>query len=568
MLASTVWVYGATVGGSGERTEDAYVDLRRAGHLYVSTKLAAEMLMHSYQEMYGQEFTILRYGIPYGPRMRDALVVARFVQAAQAGQPITIAGTGEQQRNFVYVEDLAQAHVLALSPAAANQTLALEGDTPVSVNEIAETVQHLVSPVPIEHGPGRPADYDGVNISNRLAKELLNWSPTTPLAEGIRRYLSVATESHLRGQCEPRQLPIAGPSCCPAQSDLATISWPKPAPPFSPPRAGRRAASTSCGCSGGAPTRSPTECSARCWPSPACSTRSTSPRSGTATGWPTWPTRPRPGGSSRGCARSWTRTRPSWRSRSSRRVRPRSARSPALYPSMKHVVFSTDVTPHRLWVHPNVDLYLVTSQAAERAVRRFQPEASVLVVQAPVREPFYHPPTQLDARASFAVPPGERCVLLTTGAWGLGPVAEAAEALGDAGVHVLAVAGRNPKLEQRLRSIASRQPLIHPFGFTDRIPDLMAASDLVITSSGDTCTEARVIGRPLLLLDVVQGHGRDNLQHELELGDAAVASGRAADVVRATLAALETAKPPPSAPTRSRDAWHSSLTAALATIGL
>ena len=147
-------------------------------------------------------------------------------------------------------------------------------------------------------------------------------------------------------------------------------------------------------------------------------------------------------------------------------------------------------------------------------------------------------------------------------------MAQAAEALGNAGVHVLAVAGRNPKLEQRLRSIASRQPLVHPFGFTDQIPDLMAASDLVITSSGDTCTEARVIGRPLLLLDVVQGHGRDNLQHELELGDAAVASGRAADVVRATLAALETAKPPPTMPTRTRDAWHSSLTAALATISL
>src|SRR5258708_25317404 len=125
ILASTVWVYGATV-GAGERTEDAPVDLRRSGHLYVSTKLAAEMLAHSFLEMYGQEFTILRYGIPYGPRMRDALVVAKFVQAAQRGQPITIAGTGEQQRNFVYVEDLAHAHVLALSPAAATQTLPLE----------------------------------------------------------------------------------------------------------------------------------------------------------------------------------------------------------------------------------------------------------------------------------------------------------------------------------------------------------------------------------------------------------------------------------------------------------
>jgi UDP-glucose 4-epimerase len=194
ILASTVWVYGATT-GTGERTEDAAVDLRNVGHLYVSTKLAAEMVMHSYQQMFGQEFTILRYGIPYGPRMRDALVVARFVQAAQAGEPITIAGTGEQHRNFVYVEDLAEAHVLALSPAAANQTLAIEGDTPVSVNEIGETVQHLVSPVPIQRIPGRQADYEGMNISNRLAKELLNWSPTTPLAEGIRRYLAWLADS-------------------------------------------------------------------------------------------------------------------------------------------------------------------------------------------------------------------------------------------------------------------------------------------------------------------------------------------------------------------------------------
>lgn len=188
LLASTVWVYGATA-GVGERTEDAPVVLTRAGHLYVTTKLSAEMLMHSYHQMYGQDFTILRYGIPYGPRMRSALVVARFVRAAQAGEPIVIAGTGEQQRNFVYVEDLAQAHVLALGQAASGQTLALEGDTPVSVAEIAETVQHLVSPVPVRHEAGRAADYEGLAISNRLAKEVLNWSPLTPFAEGVRRYL-------------------------------------------------------------------------------------------------------------------------------------------------------------------------------------------------------------------------------------------------------------------------------------------------------------------------------------------------------------------------------------------
>ena len=188
LLASTVWVYGATA-GLGERSEDALIDLHRAGHVYVSTKLAAEMLVHSYREMYGQEFTILRYGIPYGPRMRDALVVARFVRAALDGNPITIAGTGDQQRSYVYVEDLADAHVRALAPAAANQTLALEGGTPVSVREIADVVCSLVRPVPVRHTQGRTADFQGLAISGRLAKELLGWSPGTSFAAGVRRYL-------------------------------------------------------------------------------------------------------------------------------------------------------------------------------------------------------------------------------------------------------------------------------------------------------------------------------------------------------------------------------------------
>lgn len=188
LLASTVWVYGAA-SGPGELTEDVAVDLRRAGHVYVATKLSAELLVHSYREMYGQHFTILRYGIPYGPRMRDALVVARFVRAALEGRPLSVAGTGEQQRNYVYVEDLADAHVRALSSAAQDTTLALEGSVPVSVREIADTVRDLVRDATIEHVPARRADYQGVSVSGGRAKELLDWAPVTPFAEGVHRYL-------------------------------------------------------------------------------------------------------------------------------------------------------------------------------------------------------------------------------------------------------------------------------------------------------------------------------------------------------------------------------------------
>lgn len=191
VLASTVWVYGAahTDGADAELTEEVPFDLRRSGHLYVATKLAAEMAVQSYRELYGQHFTILRYGIPYGPRMRDALVVAKFVQAALAGKPITIAGEGRQTRNYVYVRDLAAAHVLALSPTAEDETIALEGTTPISVRHIADTVDGLLGPITIQQVPARAADYAGTRISNAKAKRLLGWSPTTGFTEGVRRYV-------------------------------------------------------------------------------------------------------------------------------------------------------------------------------------------------------------------------------------------------------------------------------------------------------------------------------------------------------------------------------------------
>jgi UDP-N-acetylglucosamine:LPS N-acetylglucosamine transferase len=215
-----------------------------------------------------------------------------------------------------------------------------------------------------------------------------------------------------------------------------------------------------------------------------------------------------------------------------------------------------------------VDLYLVTAEVAELAVLRFQPDARVQVVPPPVRHVFYEAKSQSQARAEFGVPQAGRCVLLMSGAWGLGPVAAAAEALAAAGVHVLAVAGHNARLARKLSAVAARQPRVRAFGFTDRIPDLMSAADLVITSSGDTCSEARTVGRPLLLLDVVQGHGRDNLQHELELGDAMVTSAGAADVTRCALAALDRAKPAPPGPARFQSGWESAFSAALSSCGL
>jgi UDP-N-acetylglucosamine:LPS N-acetylglucosamine transferase len=236
------------------------------------------------------------------------------------------------------------------------------------------------------------------------------------------------------------------------------------------------------------------------------------------------------------------------------------------YPFMRHVVFCHEASPHRLWIHPNVDLYLVRSSAAEPAVRRFSPDARVLIIPPAVRHEFYRPPAQRTARIGLGVREEGRCVLLVAGSRGDASLADIADALVAAGLNVLAVAGHNSRLERRLRNIAARRPNLLVFGFNHRMPELMAAADLVITIPGGTCMEARTVGRPLLMLDLVQGHGRDDLLYELELGDASVTSKHPIEVVRSALACLERIKPAPAGPTRSLAAWEDRFRLALATI--
>jgi len=229
-------------------------------------------------------------------------------------------------------------------------------------------------------------------------------------------------------------------------------------------------------------------------------------------------------------------------------------------------VFCTDVCPHRLWVHDNTDLYLVTSETARRFVWRFHPAARVVVVPAPVRPQFYDAPLQVDARAELGIPVDAPCVLLMAGSWGIKQLASLAEELAEAGIYTLAVAGRNAKVAAALR--ATRSERLVPFGFTERIPTLMAAADVVITSSGDTCSEARVIGRHLLLLDVVPGHGRENLQQELERGSADVAPAEPDRFRRSVLACLDQVKPPTARIAQTPAAWERAFEAALVEIGL
>jgi UDP-glucose 4-epimerase len=185
-LASTVWVYnGSPSGVPADETVPFY--LNGAGHIYTSTKMACEMLCHNYGELYDLPFTVLRYGIPYGPRMREELLIPIFLKKALAGEALTISGDGSQFRKFVYVTDIARAHLLAMQDCAVHETYNLEGPVKVTVLEVAERIRELLGEhVRIERGPERAGDFRGREVSAEKALRELGWRPEVDFGAGMK----------------------------------------------------------------------------------------------------------------------------------------------------------------------------------------------------------------------------------------------------------------------------------------------------------------------------------------------------------------------------------------------
>jgi UDP-glucose 4-epimerase len=185
IYASTIWVYQ----DNEELEIDEDTNPALPSHLYTAGKLAGEAYCTAYKSLYDLDYTILRFGIPYGPRAREATVLALFVGKALKGEPITLAGGGTQTRRFVYVEDIADAVVASLSPEAANRIYNLVGTEETSIRQVAEKVEELLGNVDIVITEGRAGDFAGAVISGERAERELGWTAKTDFAEGARRYV-------------------------------------------------------------------------------------------------------------------------------------------------------------------------------------------------------------------------------------------------------------------------------------------------------------------------------------------------------------------------------------------
>ncbi|HTX47077.1 MAG TPA: NAD-dependent epimerase/dehydratase family protein [Solirubrobacteraceae bacterium] len=186
VYGSTTWVYS----DCREDSVDEDTTIAAPSHLYTATKLAGETYCVAYRKLYGIPYTILRFGIPYGPRARAGAVVPIFVNKALAGEPLTVAGDGLQFRKFVYVEDLAEGIVLGLKPIAVDRIYNLDGSERVTILDIARAVSNAVGDVEIIHTEARPGDFAGKEVSSERARDELGWEAQTPFTDGVARYVA------------------------------------------------------------------------------------------------------------------------------------------------------------------------------------------------------------------------------------------------------------------------------------------------------------------------------------------------------------------------------------------
>lgn len=155
---------------------------------YGITKLLGEKYLHFYQETYGIDAVSLRYANVYGPRQNphgEAGVVAIFATKLLKGEIPVINGDGLQTRDYVFVEDVVRANLLALQPGVRgvyNVGTGVETDVVAIYKHLAAAAGVGADP---QHGPAKPGEQRRSVISYVKIEKELGWAPKFSLAEGL-----------------------------------------------------------------------------------------------------------------------------------------------------------------------------------------------------------------------------------------------------------------------------------------------------------------------------------------------------------------------------------------------
>ena len=160
----------------------------RPDHPYSITKLAGEQLALAYQRLRRVPVVALRLGTAYGLRMRPNAVFSIFISRAASGEPITIAGTGAQSRQFTHARDIGRAFGLALTLDVDGEVFNITSEESISIYQLAQLIAAEL-PTEITFAEARPGDVPSALISAAKAKEHLGWQPHVDFLTGLRQLI-------------------------------------------------------------------------------------------------------------------------------------------------------------------------------------------------------------------------------------------------------------------------------------------------------------------------------------------------------------------------------------------
>ncbi|CAN5404437.1 SDR family oxidoreductase [soil metagenome] len=166
---------------------------------YDEGKRIAETLFMDYHRQNGVDTRIVRIFNTYGPKMleNDGRVVSNFIVQALRGEDLTIYGTGEQTRSFCYVDDLVEGFIRLMNTETEDIHLPVNIGNPgeFTMNELAQEVAKAVAKdIKIKNLPLPQDDPKQRKPNIERAQKLLNWSPTIPLAEGLKKTVTYFAE--------------------------------------------------------------------------------------------------------------------------------------------------------------------------------------------------------------------------------------------------------------------------------------------------------------------------------------------------------------------------------------
>ena len=157
-------------------------------------KAAADMMIMSFYNILKLDISIIRPFNNYGPRQNDLALAAIIPLNARRilyGEKPILEGTGEQTRDFIYVEDTARAFLMAYeNEETRGKTINLGSGKEISMKAVIEAISEYYGyKGEIEYRPGRPADVQRLCASANLAKGLLGFEPQIDFKTGLRRTL-------------------------------------------------------------------------------------------------------------------------------------------------------------------------------------------------------------------------------------------------------------------------------------------------------------------------------------------------------------------------------------------